>query len=383
MGFSGAIRRRAGFHRNDPKASNHTCFHKMKFYSYYFHFHNLQLEGRCHAKTRRGKGEPSMMQQYQQQQQQTTTRNGKQLVSLWMLVLVLVMGSLQVMVNLLLYSNLNHLGNKVTLESFCIKITNLKEPVNELQEERDEFGGRTSSSRNSDRLSTGIVSQDDTEFYSFTIRDARHLVPVQIPYGFHVYDYVDVHSSICSNSSTGQNQESTANSELFVDGYPAGTPTHAPPCQEYSLICYMQKIFQVFNMVLHTSLPTVSHFFFMEANNDLCIPLLDLKDLALQENRYFLGTRIGFSGWIMSCQFLQNFLNEYQFHCKFLEPDVVAATMLMEQRAWAMTRQYLVSYTTLPLNGATALTMTQSGGDKGGGGQWSKHLPQCMEPHQG
>ena len=49
----------------------------------------------------------------------------------------------------------------------------------------------------------------------------------------------------------------------------------------------------------------------MESDNNLCISLDTIKHLALTENRYFISTGVGTSGWIMSRQFLQDFYQIY------------------------------------------------------------------------
>ena len=106
----------------------------------------------------------------------------------------------------------------------------------------------------------------------------------------------------------------------------------------------MHKIFQVFEMAMEAT--NANHFFFMESDNDLCVPLKNIRQLALTEHHYFLATGIGFSGWIMSRQFILDFLQEYKYHRKFLEPDVVAANLLIKKKAWAVTRisHYITLY---------------------------------------
>ena len=270
---------------------------------------------------------------------------GKPFHSLWILVAVLIVGSLQVTINLLLYSYVS-LAKDVALDKFRIDLNSLEVEVKGLGKELEQLDTETYG-----------------DFYPFTIRDARRLVPTQIKHGFHVFDYVDI---------SNEGQANTTKSKLFLDGYPAKEP---PPCQEYSLPWYMHKIFQVFEMVMRAT--SANQFFFVEADNDLCVPLKDIRRLALGENRYYLATGIGFSGWIMSRHFVMDFLKQYKYHRKYIEPDVVAADMLVQKEAWAVTRRYLVSHTTLPSNGVQALTMTSDGSN------WSKHLPRCMEPHRG
>ena len=269
---------------------------------------------------------------------------GKTFLALWILVAVFLIGSLQLTINLLLYSHVSF-AKDAALDKVKGELVNLEIQIEEVRRQSDSDGG------------------PHEDFYPFTIRDARRLVPTQISHGFHVFDYVDVSSP---------DQMNTTRSKLFLDGYPS---TDLPPCQEYSLPCYMHKIFQVFAMALEAT--EANFFFFIESDNDLCVDLKNIRRLALNENRYFLATGIGFSGWIMSRQFVLDFLREYKYHRKYLEPDVVAANMLTEKNAWAVTRRYLVSHTTLPSNGEVALTMTMDGS------KWSKHLPRCLEPHRG
>jgi hypothetical protein len=200
---------------------------------------------------------------------------------------------------------------------------------------------------------------DDGKFYPFSIRDSRRLVPTQLPPGFHVWDYVDI---------TTQNQQKTKRASLFHNAR-----LQAPAiCQEYNLLCYKQKIIQVFDLVLKEN-PTTEYFFYMEADNELCTTLTDIRRLAYQYERYFITTGIGFSGWIMQRQFMIDFiqlLKDYvpppmdpkdilsQQGPKPSEgPDPIAADFLIDHQSWTVTRQYLVSHSIQPSLGVEALTV--------------------------
>ena len=82
-----------------------------------------------------------------------------------------------------------------------------------------------------EQTTENIVELKDDIFFPFTIRDSRRLVPTQIPFGFHVFDYVDVHS---------RDQVQTNASVLFMDG--KAVSDQPTPCQRYHLRCYREKI---------------------------------------------------------------------------------------------------------------------------------------------
>lgn len=211
----------------------------------------------------------------------------------------------------------------------------------------------------------------DSVLFAFTIRDAKRLVPTDPPPGIHIYDFVDVYGP----------DQLRANAQLYLDG----RYIEEPHCQQYNLGCYQVKLLQVFqHLVNHTQ---SKYYFYMESDNTLCVPLLEIQALAVRQDRYFIGTGIGASGWLMRRDFLVDFLDEYlsgrgkekhQFVRNketLIMPDVVASWMLMEKRAWSVSNRYLVSHTILPTQGSKALTQRVPGR--------SKHLPRCLEPHRG
>ena len=184
------------------------------------------------------------------------------------------------------------------------------------------------------------------------------------------------------------------------------------PCQKYSIECYAQKILQVFSYVLR-EFPSVEYYFYVEADNDLCVPMTMVKDLALKEKRYFINTGIGFSGWIMSREFLADFIELYSNAAREVEqeaskskievssdsttdanatttttqeirPDVLASYYLTDRSAWTVTRQYWVSHTTLESLGVASLTVKDRRKDETGERlRLDKHLPRCLEPRRG
>jgi hypothetical protein len=205
--------------------------------------------------------------------------------------------------------------------------------------------------------------KDDGNFVAFTIRDSKRLVPTQIPSVFFVYDYVDIYSPT-------QNMKS-AKSKLYLNTKYVGDNN----CPSYDVFCYKQKILQVLYHLYTTS--NATYFFYMEADNDLCVPLEDIRNLTYHYQRYFISTGIGFSGWIMRRDFVRDFYKVYKVDHKQRQeaPDPIGAVLLMEKKAWSVTRQYLVSHTILPSFGAKALTVGRNETE-------GKHLPRCFEPRR-
>jgi hypothetical protein len=267
---------------------------------------------------------------------------------------------------------------------------------------------------------------DDPRFFPFVIRDSRHLTPVQIDPDFHVFDYVDLtqakqpkskHSQLLHNArlvvdevldAKRANDTTSSASKRKASRY---AEKHEAPCQTYSIECYRQKVLQVFSYVLR-EFPSVEYYFYVEADNDLCVPMTMVRDLALKEKRYFINTGIGFSGWIMSREFLGDFIGLYgnttidavQESTKKLptstgnndtgaakappppeiRPDVLASYYLTDKRAWTVTRQYWVSHTTLESLGTPSLTVKDRRKDETGERmKLDKHLPRCLEPRRG
>ena len=119
----------------------------------------------------------------------------------------------------------------------------------------------------------------------------------------------------------------------------------------------------------------------MESDNTLCVPLSELERIAKTQWRYFVGTGIGASGWIMSRSFLLDFMARYESGVDNDDrPDVVASKLLTEdksnEKGWAVTRQYLVAHTLTEPVGGQGLTVRKPS-------QSSKRLPRCLEPHRG
>jgi len=260
---------------------------------------------------------------------------------------------------------------------------------------------------------------DDPRFFPFVIRDSRHLTPVQIDPDFHVFDYVDLtqarqpkskHSQLLHNARLVIDNEleekrkkpSKKKASKYAEKYEA-------PCQVYSIGCYREKVLQVFSYILR-KFPSVEYYFYVEADNDLCVPMTMVKDLALTEQRYFINTGIGFSGWIMSREFLKDFIELYgnatldaeieksssETNAKAkannategkqpeIRPDVLASYYLTDKQAWTVTRQYWVSHTTLESIGIASLTVKdRRANETGQRMKLDKHLPRCLEPRRG
>ena len=150
---------------------------------------------------------------------------------------------------------------------------------------------------------------DDPRFFPFVVRDSRHLAPVQIDPNFHVFDYVDLTQA---KQPKSKHSQLFHNARLVVDEVLEAKAVnatnqkrgiyaepHEAPCQEYSIGWYRQKILQVFSYVLR-KFPSVEYYFYVEADNDLYVPMTMVRDLALNKKRYFINTGTGFLGWIMS-----------------------------------------------------------------------------------
>jgi hypothetical protein len=315
-------------------------------------------------------------------------------------------------------------------------------------------------------------------FVPFTIRDAQRTVPIQIPHGFEVFDLVDVYATNGDQNQTayreaykqkkknsvGNNNTATAmekrkpsheefdtptsEARLFLNGKHViegdrqfGDHKHNDDddCQGYSKQCYRSKFLKVIRYLLAHQRNDGGdnnieyYYFYMESDNDLCVPLSDIRDLAFEYQRYFVSTGIGASGWIMSQTFLEDFYefwtilgtspttSQTQMHglseTQLLEPDSVAAVLLREKKAWSVTRQYLTSHSILvgntedqasikalfvplspsankteehPQQDASKTTKKahkketpEEAGLKAPPLEPSRYLPRCREPHRG
>ena len=216
-------------------------------------------------------------------------------------------------------------------------------------------------------------------------------------------------------------QISTTRATTFHNGFALPASFQAR-CQTYSLGCYRMKIAAVFEYLLKTNVrpisstpnnqhheknfnlrrprliqdsvtPNTTYFFYMEPDNNLCVPLTEIRRLAYKYRRYFISTGVGFSGYIMNRTFVEDFLKRYEglqsrenrkkrytrhvnvpwlkkTHDKEppqndttsfpninsdeddeeaveLHPEVVAGQILKEKQAWSVTRRYLTSHTVL------------------------------------
>ncbi|KAG7347416.1 hypothetical protein IV203_016121 [Nitzschia inconspicua] len=270
------------------------------------------------------------------------------------------------------------------IQSFSNMTTALQQQIDQLQRQISSLEAKQA------------IYQEDDRFFPFLIRDSRHLVPTQSSQDFHIFDYVDL---------SAVKQGKARHSQLFHNAHVLGNA----PCQVYSVECYRHKILQVFDHVLK-QFPHVDYYFYMEADNDLCVPMNTVQTLALQEERYFINIGIGFSGWIMSRTFMHDFLILYK-NITFppilnhsndkaagtdtnmtadepaqpeIRPDVLASYYLTEKNAWAVTRQYWVSHTTLESLGVSSLTVKDRRlKDSGARAKLDKHLPRCLEPRRG
>ena len=63
----------------------------------------------------------------------------------------------------------------------------------------------------------------------------------------------------------------------------------------------------------------------MESDNTLCVPLIELERIAKTQLRYFVGSGIGASGWIMSRSFPLDFMARCESSVDGDDPpDIVA-----------------------------------------------------------
>ena len=209
-------------------------------------------------------------------------------------------------------------------------------------------------------------SNNNNNLYAFTLRDSVRLSANPLPRGLHIYDFVDVYT---------MQQAQAKRPGLFVDG--REVQDYKVPCWEYSGACYRKKLMDVMELALERSHGS-SHLFYMESDNELCISIDELATMANQYKRYFIATGVGASGWIMSRQFVDDFLQEYKkapSEDDEERPDVIASSLLQRNSTWSVTRQYYVSHTVLPSMGKRSM----NGFDT----QLKKHLPRCFEPHRG
>eukprot|EP00934_Nitzschia_sp_Nitz4_P008525 Nitzschia sp. Nitz4//scaffold37_size175936//17512//18750//NITZ4_002026-RA/size175936-processed-gene-0.29-mRNA-1//1//CDS//3329549728//8515//frame0 len=228
--------------------------------------------------------------------------------------------------------------------------------------------------------------QDDGTFFPFTIRDAKRLSSVQMDPNIHIFDYVDTNSG---------KQLTSKKMQLWVDG----NFVKPASCSKYSISCYKQKILYAFQYCLTNT--TADYFFYIEADNDLCVPLQQIRNLAFQHNKPLIATGVGFSGWIMSRDFVFQFLQLYRQVTleQGIHPQFVTTKWLMENKAWSVTRQYLVSHSILPSLGADPLLLGQAAPDPNSRNESTEnnassttvttvippvpqHLPRCLEPHR-
>jgi hypothetical protein len=215
--------------------------------------------------------------------------------------------------------------------------------------------------------------------YAFVLRDALRPAPGQPAVGLHVYDYINV--------AKGHMKETSTRFQLYTDGHWQAEA----PCHVYDAFCYNLKFVQTWSLALAVAPPTVDYFFYVEADNDVCMGVDALEALSVQEGRYFLGTGIGASGWLVHRSFVQDLL-----HAMITNPDprwgpdVVGASLLQGQPtgrsnltsapAWSVTRQYLVSHSLSdPTDGLTIKGQAQKTNAKKAP---RKHLPRCREPHR-
>lgn len=319
---------------------------------------------------------------------------------------------------------------------------------------------RVQMSRQKEQDASTFLSENRKVFVPFTIRDAQRTVPTQIPHGFEIFDFIDLYATNGDQNQTARIEDKTKKTETddITDSFPSpdtstiglylnGKPLSVEDgidieCLGYSKKCYRSKFLLVVRYLLslqnsYEQNPENSnrlgdeknveyYYFYMEADNDLCVPINEIRGLAFQHQRYFISTGTGASGWIMSHQFLKDFhsfwnsFNETNSQGlsgeQILEPDLVAGRLLQEKLAWSVTRRYLTSHSILtgttsdahsigalfkrvdpviPMDkAATNPEQTKSkllkkketpeeAAKKAPLMEPSRYLPRCLEPHRG
>ncbi|KAG7366590.1 hypothetical protein IV203_029260 [Nitzschia inconspicua] len=279
----------------------------------------------------------------------------------------------------------------------------LPQPDNDIQESIQSisrmFDELSSLQRRADRLrqhqDDGLSPHpyhDDGRFFPFTIRDAQRTVPTQVPHGFHVFDFIDVHKyttySFEDNDDEERKEEESLQdlddvpaapvdisekaqvsileplrspAPLFHNGFPILYPFNTSlvqnstmDCQTYSLRCYRSNLLQVVRYLLEGPIfRNYTHFFYMESDHNLCVSLSQIRSLAYRyPQRSLISVGTGGSGWVMSRTFLRDFYELYRNEDipsnDWLRPDVVASALLRRHnQPWSVTRRYLTSHTIL------------------------------------
>lgn len=220
----------------------------------------------------------------------------------------------------------------------------------------------------------GSSSETEKVFFPFTIRDAQRTVPTQIPYGFEVFDFIDLYATNGDQNQTAalHSPNNNQKAKFYRNGKPISVDDRLlSECSGYSKRCYRSKFLTVIRYLLskHNTHKRKGdeentkeyYYFYMEADNDLCVPLNEIRDIAFEHQRYFVSAGTGASGWIMSHKFLEDFYffwknldenNTKQGLTKdqILEPDSVAAVLLKQNMDWSVTRRYLTSHSILTGN---------------------------------
>ena len=255
----------------------------------------------------------------------------------------------------------------VLIASYCFNSSKylLNSSSNKLASVKASFWFPQNETRTYEHRKQNVLQ--DNNLFAFMMRDANRMVAIDPPFGMYIFDYINVHGESISASSNQM--------QLYLNGRKIGVA----PCEEYSIRCYKAKMLQIFHYVAnHTR---SQYLFYMESDHTLCVPLSELKRIAQTQSRYFVGTGIGASGWIMSRPFLLDFMARYESGVDDDDrTDVVASKLLMEdksnEKGWAVTRQYLVAHTLMQPIGGQGLTVRKPS-------QSNKRLPRCLEPHRG
>ena len=169
----------------------------------------------------------------------TRTRNHQRRVRQWtnnvVLIASITIGLLvfQVLINLIIYSHLTssslaHL-DQASREAIQADIDQLQEDIHSLQDQLQQQQHPS-------------YYQEDGNFLAFMIRDSKRVVPTQPPIGFHIFDYIDPAAS----PDSYDNPHIPSKTKLYHNAH----FVENAKCASYNVICYKQKILQVFQRKL-------------------------------------------------------------------------------------------------------------------------------------
>ena len=295
---------------------------------------------------------------------------------------------------------------------------------------------------------------DEIQLYGFVIRDSRRLVSTQIPLGIHAYDFIDITSpdqmhqqqeaksaaedenddedgevnveqiNPAHNTTARAAKRRNRNRQLFLDGIYIGgegeqttrirSGSNGPNTYYYHYRLLLQVLEHVLKETrtatdadskLNTS-KQQQYYFYMEANDELCVNYKQIQVLARRQKPYFLITGEDFSGSIFSLTFLKEFVSRLRQEISSISnsfskqshpttsmnttnyenknllnkdlPSIVGTRLVLEQNAWTSTRTHLVSHSVVSVMGGPSSSATNEeleGDEERMSGNDNKTLP--------